>query len=382
MNQEKIGKFILEMRKKKNLTQAELAEKLGVSEKSVSNWENARCMPDLSLFKPLCDILDITINDLMSGEKISKEDYQEKFEENIINTINYSNKKETEVNKKKFITLIIFSYLMLIISAFYIKPDFVLGQLYFIASTTSIIVLLNKLIKNSTIIKKIIINIVCILMICLTLTGLDYFKISHNNDEPYFAYYKEISENVEIYKTLFANIYIVNNKTWDRYYIMDYLRKYTKETVPISPFNRNLSGIDNLLKYKNTDIKANIEEVIRSLPLAYWQVKTKIDYQENSPKLIINYTYNAFYEDLYIEKALIYNSVSLFLIFDDIETIELNYNGNKYITTKKIIEKNYPNYNKINEKEINKGNFNIYLENALNYNEFTKEIFNKLFKEN
>ena len=86
MNQEKIGKFISDCRKKKKLTQSDLAEKLGVSDRTVGNWENGRNMPDLSLFKPLCDELDITINELLSGEKLEKDKYQEKFEENIINT--------------------------------------------------------------------------------------------------------------------------------------------------------------------------------------------------------------------------------------------------------------------------------------------------------
>jgi len=93
MNQEKIGKFILECRKEKNLTQTELAEKLDVTDKSISNWENGRNMPDLSLFRPLCEILDISINDLISGEKISKDKYQEILEKNIISTIDYTNKR-------------------------------------------------------------------------------------------------------------------------------------------------------------------------------------------------------------------------------------------------------------------------------------------------
>ena len=80
MNQEKIGKFIAECRKQKKMTQSDLGEKLGVTEKSISNWENGRNMPDLSLFKPLCDELNISINELLSGEKLSKEEYQEKFE--------------------------------------------------------------------------------------------------------------------------------------------------------------------------------------------------------------------------------------------------------------------------------------------------------------
>ena len=108
MNQEKIGKFILECRKAKNLTQSELAEKLGVSDKSVSNWENGRNMPDLSLFKPLCEILDISINDLVSGEKVTKDKYQEKLEENIISTIDYTNKKVIEKNNIIGIILVTF----------------------------------------------------------------------------------------------------------------------------------------------------------------------------------------------------------------------------------------------------------------------------------
>ena len=87
MNQEKIGKFILELRKEKNMTQQELADKIGVTDRAISKWENGRGMPDLTLMKPLCRELGITINDLLSGEKIDKKDYQEKLEENIINKL-------------------------------------------------------------------------------------------------------------------------------------------------------------------------------------------------------------------------------------------------------------------------------------------------------
>lgn len=102
MNQEKIGNFILELRKEKNMTQQELADKIGVTDKAISKWENGRGMPDLSLMKPLCRELDISINELISGERIDKKDYQEKLEENIMNTIDYSvqeQKKQTKVFK-------------------------------------------------------------------------------------------------------------------------------------------------------------------------------------------------------------------------------------------------------------------------------------------
>ena len=93
MNQKKIGKFISEKRKELKLTQAQLAEKLGVTDKTVSRWENGNYMPDLSLLQQLSKELNVSINELLSGEKVSKEDYQQKFEENIISTIDYSNKK-------------------------------------------------------------------------------------------------------------------------------------------------------------------------------------------------------------------------------------------------------------------------------------------------
>ena len=98
MEQEKIGKFILQLRKEKGMTQKELAEKLGVTDRAISKWENGRGMPELSLMKALCDELGVSVNELLSGEKIEREDYQEKFEENIINTIEYANKKTIQKN--------------------------------------------------------------------------------------------------------------------------------------------------------------------------------------------------------------------------------------------------------------------------------------------
>ena len=114
MDQQKIGKFIQELRKEKNMTQMQLADKLGVTDRAISNWENGRRMPDLSFIKPLCDELGITINDLLSGEIVDKEVYQDKFEENIMNTIDFSNKK---IKKNNFIfKLIIASILIFFIS--------------------------------------------------------------------------------------------------------------------------------------------------------------------------------------------------------------------------------------------------------------------------
>ncbi len=115
MDQEKIGKFIAICRKEQNKTQQELAEKLGVSDRTVGNWENGRNMPDLSLFKPLCEELGITINELISGEKLNKEQYQNKLEENILNTIDYSSNK-IKKEKKNVILCVVLTIIITVFS--------------------------------------------------------------------------------------------------------------------------------------------------------------------------------------------------------------------------------------------------------------------------
>lgn len=92
MNQEKIGSFIAENRKAKGLTQIEFAEKLGVSNKSVSRWETGKNMPDVSLFLPICDMLEISVNELIIGEHITTQE-SKKADEVFVETIKASNKK-------------------------------------------------------------------------------------------------------------------------------------------------------------------------------------------------------------------------------------------------------------------------------------------------
>ncbi|MGN1420118.1 MAG: helix-turn-helix domain-containing protein [Eubacterium sp.] len=98
MDQIKTGKFISEMRKKKSYTQRQLADILGISDRTVSKWETGKGMPDVSLMLPLCDALDISINELLSGEIISDNDYRERAEKNIMSLV-----KEKEESKKKII---------------------------------------------------------------------------------------------------------------------------------------------------------------------------------------------------------------------------------------------------------------------------------------
>ncbi len=96
MNQVKIGKFIASKRKEQGLTQLQLAEKLGITDRAVSKWETGKSLPDASLMPELCKLLKITINDLLCGEVVSVENYNEKAEKALLEMV----KKEEMQNKK------------------------------------------------------------------------------------------------------------------------------------------------------------------------------------------------------------------------------------------------------------------------------------------
>ena len=100
MDQIKIGKFIAECRKKQQLTQMQLAEKLNVTDRAVSKWENGKTMPDSSIMLELCHILQISVNDLLNGEVISMENYNKKLEQQLLEMV-----EQKVENDKKLLTL-------------------------------------------------------------------------------------------------------------------------------------------------------------------------------------------------------------------------------------------------------------------------------------
>lgn len=109
MNQAKTGMFISEERKRKGYTQKQLSERLGISDKTISKWERGNGFPEISLLLPLCGELDITVNELLSGERVSEEDYQKKAEENMMNLV-----KEAQESKKKIILSAMVAMLVII----------------------------------------------------------------------------------------------------------------------------------------------------------------------------------------------------------------------------------------------------------------------------
>ena len=97
MDQLKVGKFIAECRKQKNLTQMQLAEKLGITDKAISKWERGIAMPDTSIMLELCDILGISVNELLSGEKISMENNNQKNEQLLLEMAKELEKKNKTI---------------------------------------------------------------------------------------------------------------------------------------------------------------------------------------------------------------------------------------------------------------------------------------------
>lgn len=100
MDQIKTGRFIAEKRKEQNLTQVQLAEKLGITNRAVSKWETGKSLPDASIMLELCDVLNITVNDLLNGEVVSMENYNKKTEQNLIEMV-----KQKEQADKNLLTL-------------------------------------------------------------------------------------------------------------------------------------------------------------------------------------------------------------------------------------------------------------------------------------
>lgn len=381
MNQEKIGKFIATCRKEQNLTQEQLAEKLGITYKAVSKWECGKGLPDASIMMELCKILKITVNDLLSGEKVDKEHYQKKLEQNIIDTIDYTDKKVSEKNKS-IAMIIMIAGLGLTFIAFTIFPsESSWGSIYSVIGLVISLIGFSKINKKKSYLKRILYNFLYVTVFIIALLIIDYFNVVLNKVPPRFSYLKETGDTMIVYKAPFYNVYRINRNTKNEYYIIDTKRQYTEKTIPITPFNRDKSGIENIIQYKNQYVgnNSNDSHLIDSLPLAEYGYVFEID--SKNLGLTIDYHITDWYvnESHYLEKSLLYNSVSIFALIDNVEQITFNFSGNAYTVSRKQMDELYPNFEDIIGNETNQNNFNKYLENKMNDNDFVEDIFNKIF---
>lgn len=126
MDQIKIGKFIAKCRKDRNLTQEQLAEKLGTTNKSVSKWENGICLPDSSLYEMLCEILNISINELFSGQRIKNDNYKSIADKNLLDILKHSmyDQNKPEISYEEFDNALdILSQIVTVLSNFKTKQE-------------------------------------------------------------------------------------------------------------------------------------------------------------------------------------------------------------------------------------------------------------------
>ncbi|MBQ1977649.1 MAG: helix-turn-helix transcriptional regulator [Ruminococcus sp.] len=126
MDQIKVGRFIAEKRKEKKLTQMQLAEILGITDRAVSKWENGKSLPDSSIMLSLCEELEITVNDLLSGEVVTMTKYDETVEKNLIDAVKAKEQADKNLLRME-VLIILFSIIIMLaadlIAAYVLMPD-------------------------------------------------------------------------------------------------------------------------------------------------------------------------------------------------------------------------------------------------------------------
>ena len=152
MDQIKIGKFIAERRKKSNLTQMQLAEKLNITDRAISKWENGKAMPDSSIMLDLCNELKISVNELLSGEVIEMKDYNEIAEKNLLEM---AQKEEVQNKKMMFYEMVIgcmssVTFLILLFTVSFAVENIVARIILFILAFLVLIVGVSFALKIET----------------------------------------------------------------------------------------------------------------------------------------------------------------------------------------------------------------------------------------
>lgn len=370
MDTKKIGAFIAMNRKKKGYTQEQLAEKLGVTNKTISRWENGHYMPDLSLLEPLSKELDITLNELLAGEEIVKEEAMEYSEQNLIQTIDYTDKKIKDEHKKISLFIIglgIFTSLC----AFTVFPsESSWGSIYSMIGLFLFVVGIFRELKFTSLLKKGLISTILFALLLGIFFIFDYVSVNQFKQPPIYrltttTVFSEDGNKMIEYQNPFYNVFRINSDTPNEYYRIDDKKQYTINTVPTSPFNMNKSSFEQLQHYKSQYIgnNSNTSHLLNALPLSEYGYVFEID--SKGCGLIVDYHCTDWYnnENLYIHKALVYNSVSLFKLIDNLKYIAFNFSGSSYTITRE-------------HSPLNKN-----IEQKINDNEFISEMM-KLFETN
>lgn len=359
MDTKKIGAFIAMNRKKKGYTQEQLAEKLGVTNKTISRWENGHYMPDLSLLEPLSKELDITLNELLAEKEIVKEEAMEYSEQNLIQTIDYTGNKIKNEHKKISLFIIglgIFTSLC----AFTVFPsESSWGSIYSMIGLFLFVVGIFRELKFTSLLKKGLVSTILFALLLGIFFIFDYVSVNQFKQPPIYrltttTVFSEDGNKMIEYQNPFYNVFRINADTPNEYYRIDDKKQYTINTVPTSPFNMDKSSFEQLQHYKSQYIgnNSNTSHLLNALPLSEYGYVFEID--SKGCGLIVDYHCTDWYnnENLYINKALVYNSVSLFKLIDNLEYITFNFSGSSYTITREHCPLNKNIEQKINDNEF------------------------------
>ena len=197
MNQVKIGKFIAQCRRNKKLTQSQLAEKLNITDRAISKWETGKGMPDSSIMLKLCSELEITVNELLSGEKIEMDNYNKISEENLVEL-----KKLDEAKNRMLLQL-----------------EIIIGILSTIAFL-GIVLLTNIFVENQT-----YISIICICSFIIFFIGISftlkietiagYYECKKCNHK-YIPKYNDVFWSMHLGRTRYLKCPKCNQKSWNK----------------------------------------------------------------------------------------------------------------------------------------------------------------------
>ena len=215
MNQKKVGLFLKTLRKEKNITQEVLAETLNVSSRTVSRWETGSNMPDISLLVELSEFYQVSIPEIINGERKSEKMNQE-TKDTAIKMAEYS-KNELNTERRKIISALLMIFgVFIIISALAIFPnESSWGSIYAIVGGAILTVGIYFRIK-SVLVKRVsrILSVVgCVIVLFGIFTVSDYIAVSQFQQVPRFSYKKSYGENIVEHKTLFYTVIQKNPRT-------------------------------------------------------------------------------------------------------------------------------------------------------------------------
>lgn len=197
MNIDKIGKFISERRKAKKLTQEQLAEKLNISDRAISKWERGLCLPDASIMLELCKILNINVNELLSGEMLNEKEYNEKAEELLLEL----KKQEEEKDKIIFYSVYFFTFLILIL-------------FLIICFTVSFFLEEGPLQLTIILVTLLLFLVACLYAVKIeSLVGYHECKLCHHKHKPS---YKEVLWAIHFGTTRYLKCPKCNKKSWNK----------------------------------------------------------------------------------------------------------------------------------------------------------------------